>query len=61
MTLYDEINLLMEKLTELWGSVAIACDKDGCVVSDGNGEEFLASTLIEALRMAENAIEEPTL
>lgn len=59
MTLYDEVNLLMEKLTDAWGSVAVACDSNQCVVSDGSEDcVFAAPTLIEALRLAENSIEE---
>lgn len=52
MTLYDEINLLMEKLTEAWGSVAIACESGTCSLGDGNDNTFTAPTLVAALRLA---------
>jgi hypothetical protein len=53
MTLYDEINLLMERLSEEWGSVLITCDGGQCLVEDAaQGLKYEAETLIEALRQA---------
>lgn len=59
MNLYQETVILLQKLTEAWGGVIIACDKDGCTVASID-KEYTAATFIEALRLAENAIESET-
>lgn len=57
MTLYDEINFIMEKLTTAWGSVCVACDKSTCQVGDGVDRVFEAPTLLEALQAAEATLD----
>lgn len=53
MTLFDEVNLLIETLQTAWGTLLIACDGKTCVVSDGlDTYAYEAPTLIEALRLA---------
>lgn len=62
MTLYDEVNLLVEKLLAAWGRVVIECNGQLCQVSDGEipFRQFEAPTLLEALRLAEQATESAT-
>lgn len=53
MTLYDEVNFLMQKLQETWGTLVIMCDGKKCVVSDAlETVVYEAPTLMEALRSA---------
>ena len=67
MTLYDEINMLVQKLSDEWGTVVISCDEARCSVSPPGTEEtsiapavplwgakrrYRGETLLEALRAA---------
>lgn len=54
MNLYDEVNMMIQRLQEAWGTLVITCDgKRRCVVSDAmESVVYEAATLIEALRMA---------
>ena len=49
----DEINMLIDKLTEVWGNVIIHCNGKDCTVSDIREiHAVTAPTLVEALQLA---------
>lgn len=57
MTLYDEINMHMETLTNAWDVVHVSCANGNCYVSDALGHEAYGDTLLDALREAVKKVE----
>jgi hypothetical protein len=53
MTIYDEINMLIDELSTAWGGVIIQCNGETCKVSGRILHvNFEAPTIVEALREA---------